>query len=521
MALFYTIRIHAIPLTDASGTRACTVTASAFAAAIETVNEIFEPAAVRFAFDPARDWHPRRDTSLNSLHNGGSNWWVEANQVAAGNRGQFTVFLRWGKDMDAPAGNWFAYPPDIGQQQPPRAKLPHSNIDFIAITNQASKFGSKAAFVLAHEIGHYLGLFHTHPTWGAPDSALVESLVKESGANGLNGDLLSDTAPDPGTTYYKQKVSTDLCGGPASFKIGGITFTPDRHNVMSYYHSCQPPVSITPQQVQVVRATIQHPSRRHLIEASAGIRYAGVFRAGTDGHALWVGDDWNGFQEKWKELSQKGLRLIDLETYKIGNTRRYTGVFRAGNGGHALWVGDDWDGFRQKWQELSGQGLRLIDLETYDGGSGRHYAGVFREGNGKHALWVGDDWAGFEQKWKELSADGLRLIDIETWEQNGSRRFAGVFAQGNGRHALWVGDDWNGFEQKWQELSANGLRLIDFETWLDGRVRRYAGVFEEGSDKHALWVNDDWFGFQKKWEELSGKGLRLVHIAVFGSSVEE
>jgi hypothetical protein len=39
MALFYTIRIHAIPLTDASGTRACTVTASAFAAAIETVNE--------------------------------------------------------------------------------------------------------------------------------------------------------------------------------------------------------------------------------------------------------------------------------------------------------------------------------------------------------------------------------------------------------------------------------------------------------------------------------------------------
>ena len=31
--------------------RACTVTASAFAEAIETVNEIFEPAAVRFAFE--------------------------------------------------------------------------------------------------------------------------------------------------------------------------------------------------------------------------------------------------------------------------------------------------------------------------------------------------------------------------------------------------------------------------------------------------------------------------------------
>ena len=420
MALFYTIRIHAIPLTDASGTRACTVTASAFAEAIETVNEIFEPAAVRFAFDPAKDWHPRRSTSLNSLHNGGANWWVEANQVAAGNRGEFTVFLRWGKDTDAPAGNWFAYPPDTGQQQPPRAKLPHSNIDFIAITNQASKFGSRAAFVLAHEIGHYLGLFHTHPTWGAPDSALVESLVKESGANGLNGDLLSDTAPDPGTTYYKEKVSTDLCGGPASFKIGGVTFKPDRHNVMGYYHSCQPPVTMTPQQVQVIRTTIQHSSRRHLIAASAGIRYAGVFRAGTGAHALWAGDDWAGFEQKWKELSQKGLRLIDLETYTIGSTRRYTGVFRAGSGGHALWVGDDWKGFHDKWQEFSAQGLRLIDLETYNGGGARRYAGVFREGNGKHALWVGDDWDGFERKWKELSADGLRLIPGDRPDRSGS-----------------------------------------------------------------------------------------------------
>src|SRR5262245_13615088 len=99
MPLFYTIRVHAIPLTDATGSRACTVTAAAFAQAIETVNGIFEPAGVRFAFDPARDWHPRRSTSLNSLHNGGSNWWVEANQVAAGLRGQFTVFLRWGKDV--------------------------------------------------------------------------------------------------------------------------------------------------------------------------------------------------------------------------------------------------------------------------------------------------------------------------------------------------------------------------------------------------------------------------------------
>ena len=44
-------------------------------------------------------------------------------------------------------------------------------------------------------------------------------------------------------------------------------------------------------------------------------RYAGVFRAGTDAHALWVGDDWDGFKTKCKEFEDKGLRLINMEVY--------------------------------------------------------------------------------------------------------------------------------------------------------------------------------------------------------------
>ncbi|MET0218217.1 MAG: hypothetical protein ABW205_09875 [Burkholderiales bacterium] len=93
--------------------------------------------------------------------------------------------------------------------------------------------------------------------------------------------------------------------------------------------------------------------------------FAGVLREGTDAHALWVGDDWDGFKAKWKQLSDDGLRLIDLETYVEGSTRKYAGVFRAGTDAHALWVGDDWDGFRAKWKELSGGGLRLVNIGVY------------------------------------------------------------------------------------------------------------------------------------------------------------
>jgi Bacterial tandem repeat domain 1 len=524
MPITYTIRVHAIPLSDDDGKRACSVTPETLTSALEAVNDVFEQAHLRFAFDPATDWKPRKSTSLNRLHNGpsGSEWWKEANEVAAGLRGRLTLFLRWGSDPAKAASNWFAYPPDTGQTQPPLAKLPHENIDFVAITNQSSKFSGSASSgcVLAHEIGHYLGLFHTHPGWGTTSVEKVIELVKDQGAAGLDGDGLSDTPPDCCIAYYAEKVSGDLCGGPKSFKIEGVTIEPDRLNLMSYYNGCHPPAILSPQQVQVIRATLQHEKRKHLIEYSAGVRYAGIFSELPGKQALWVGDDWPGFKAKWEELDKKGLRLVDLDTYVIDSKRRYTGVFEAGHDEQALWVGDDWPGFKAKWEELHKKNLRLIDLETWLDGKTRRYAGVFREGTYQQALWVGDDWPGFKAKWEELHKKNLRLIDLETWLDGKTRRYAGIFHEGTYQQALWVGEDWAGFEAKWQELYKKNLRLVDIETWLDGKTRRYAGVFHAGTYVQALWVGDDWFGFEQQWNAQAKKGRRLVDIEVYGSKVD-
>jgi hypothetical protein len=145
-------------------------------------------------------------------------------------------------------------------------------------------------------------------------------------------------------------------------------------------------------------------------------RYVGVFRSGSDGHFLWVGVEWDDFVAKWTELSNKGFRLIDLETYKEGNKRLYAGVFRAGSDKHFLWAGVEWDAFVAKWKELSNKGLRLIDLETYEESNKRLYAGVFRAGSDGHFLWAGPG-PDFLAKWKELSLKGFRLIDLEIYPE--------------------------------------------------------------------------------------------------------
>ena len=185
------------------------------------------------------------------------------------------------------------------------------------------------------------------------------------------------------------------------------------------------------------------------------------------------------FEKKWKELSKQDLRLVDLETWMDGKTRKWGGVWRHGTDGHYLWVGVDWKAFEAKWKELGKQNLRLIDVEPYVDGGKVKWAGVWREGSDGYYLWV-EQWPSFEAKWKELSKQNLRLVDIDTFVEGGVRKWAGVWREGNDGHYLWAGVDWASFTAKWKELAAkDNLRLIDVETYVEGGQAQVGGDLAE------------------------------------------
>lgn len=240
--------------------------------------------------------------------------------------------------------------------------------------------------------------------------------------------------------------------------------------------------------------------------------YAGVWREGTDGYALWVNDSWTGFVTQWQNLSAQGQRLIDLETDDVGGQQRFSGVYRAGTDGYALWAGASWDDFIAQWNAAASTGLRLIDFETWLEAGTQRYAGVWRAGSDGYALWAGPNWDDFIAAWTTLSGQGLRLVDFETWKEGGTWRYAGVFRAGTDGHALWAGDTWPGFAQKWQDLAAVGLRLIDLETYVQGGMRRYAGVFRSGVDGYALLNGIDYENFISQWNSLAGADERLIDM---------
>ncbi|HEY7200698.1 MAG TPA: hypothetical protein VIC57_10820 [Candidatus Dormibacteraeota bacterium] len=244
--------------------------------------------------------------------------------------------------------------------------------------------------------------------------------------------------------------------------------------------------------------------------------YIGAWRAGTDGHYLWQGADWNSFQAKWQELSGQGYRLTRITTFGSGGQRRWAGVWRAGSDGHYLWVGADWNGFTAKWSELSGQGLRLVDVKPYVEGGQVLWAAAWRAGTDGHYLWA-SDWNSFQSKWQELSGQNLRLVAIDTYGSGPARQWVGVWREGSDGHYLWVGADWNGFTAKWKELAAQGLRLFDLTTYVENNTRLFAGVWRAGNDPYELWWGMDLENFLGQWNQASGQNLRLVSLEAIDS----
>jgi len=210
------------------------------------------------------------------------------NNAAVALPGKILVYLRWGPDDASFTGNANAYPPPGAGTKPPsvndviqnyvalETKLDLNQNGFLNLLNGAH---------VAHELGHYLGLYHTFPGWSAPgyglsenptraqaDQAVIDYIAANGGtADALNGDALQDTPPDPTHILYQAHGVDDCSGGiTVTGTMNGVsvsfTFVPDQNNVMSYFGGCNgDPMRFSPGQIRQMHQTLRDPARKHLV----------------------------------------------------------------------------------------------------------------------------------------------------------------------------------------------------------------------------------------------------------------
>lgn len=100
---------------------------------------------------------------------------------------------------------------------------------------------SRSPTTVAHELGHFLGLCHTHePTGGVPVPVVVEAGADTGRACPVcatDGDGMCDTPRDPGPPVCKYDQT---CGVACE----GEDAEPDATNLMSYYTRCRSQITV-------------------------------------------------------------------------------------------------------------------------------------------------------------------------------------------------------------------------------------------------------------------------------------
>lgn len=228
--LAFATHIQAVRLANDDGTGRSTISDGQIMDWVDNANLIFSQASLRFLFDPAVDSSEHNSTLLNNVIGiTDPNWFLavsEGQKIARAGTNKITVI--------------FKDPPVIGD-------IGSWEEDFILMPSSAPDVcGKPDGSMLAHQVGHYLGLGNTFPQL-FNDIKAAESAYEKSGfaAAFFDGDGLTDTPPD---AYVDQPQYR--CGENSSITISNAEFSLTNGNLMSYY---EPRSLLTPMQITRIR----------------------------------------------------------------------------------------------------------------------------------------------------------------------------------------------------------------------------------------------------------------------------
>lgn len=301
----YQIRIQAILAADDDGSTAATITVDGIKQRLEVANDTFSSANISFIFDETTDLLRINSTLINRTHtifdppDVDGNKWSEKprhddqshnearTRLARMFPGKLVIFFRKATKLKETDGGWADGSKNWSGWSGPLVNM--------------TRGGDDNLITLAHELGHYLQIRHSH-SGGSETVAAAAAKIKKyiednglpisKGLEALDGDRVwvTDTPADADDKIFTN-AGQDPCGPNGELSIP-VTFSnntthvytlaPERSNVMSYFMDCPGvPPTISPQQARRVRDGLEMGGRHHLISLKPRFDYTIVQGSGS------------------------------------------------------------------------------------------------------------------------------------------------------------------------------------------------------------------------------------------------
>jgi hypothetical protein len=478
----YVVGVHAICAADDNGLNPAAITSDNVDDWLARANEVFEVAGIRFTYNKKLEL--MKDSMVNGVEGSDDPNWEQVkaklNPEATATGKVVIVFRQRGGGGFSSSGYDFVV-------------MPGFNTDVDCPTGKIQNIG-----LLAHEIGHYLGLGHAFMEFHSVDEARNYFLSKGRNAQIFDADAgtISDTPPYP----YIQELQCEETIN--TVELLGVGFSLGRENIMNYYYSSNPS-TLSQQQILKVRETLLGRQIRHNLKIE--------YELSPSTEEFVFNAPYEVYRTKYDALWGQGWRLHLLDVTSVRDTALYNAVWRPGKATERQEYGSTQQSLRTTYGKLWPKGWRLHILDTYVALNEARYVAVWRSSSDSEIQIYDWSLADFRQEDTQQRAQGMRLHSVDTYVLGGQVFYAVVWKPGNEEEKQSYGLLFPSLFAKNLEWQQKGWRLHILDSYVLNGLPYFNAVWRRGLHEEMPLCNVPDTEFTSKYNKYFNLGWR-IHI---------